>query len=305
MQNEKFKMGRRSFLLGAVTSLSAMAAPPSAYKGVICFFSKHLPGMDGRHLGQSLKRAGFAGVDLTVRKGGHVAPEKVAEDLLTMVAAIRAEGLEVPMITTELLSAREPTARPIFAAAGKLSIPYLKPGYYKYEFVDVRKELENASREFRGLVELAKEFQVQVGYHNHAGDLGAPVWDVAEMLRDLDPKWAGYYFDVCHAVAEGGVAGWKVALNLAARRLKVVAIKDFYWEKTAKGWRRRYCPLGEGMVDWKYYFQALARTGFQGPMSLHQEYEIQGSTPAAKEENTLAAAQKGLGFVRSQLSVVR
>lgn len=298
-------MSRRSFLVGAAASVAALSAPPGGYKGPICFFSKHLPGMDGRRLGRSLKRAGFAGVDLTVRKGGHVAPEKVAEDLPTMVAAIRAEGLEVPMITTELLSAREPTARPIFAAAGKLSIPYLKPGYYKYEFVDVRKELENASREFRGLVELAKEFHVQVGYHNHVGELGAPVWDIAEMLRDLDPKWAGFYFDVCHAVAEGGVAGWKVALNLAAPRLKMVAIKDFFWEKTAKGWRRRYCPLGEGMVDWKYYFQALARTGFEGPISLHLEYEIQGSTPAAKEENTLAAAQKDLEFVRSQLSAVR
>ena len=297
-------MNRRSFLLGAAfVPLTALAAPRWTYTGKLCFFSKHLPGMDGRRLGQSLKRAGFTGVDLTVRKGGHVLPEKVAEDLPGFVAAIRDEGLEVPMVTTELLRASDPTALPIFSAAGKLSISFLKAGYYKYDFVDVRKELENASREFRGLVQLAKEHRVQVGYHNHAGDLGAPVWDIAEMLRDLDPQWAGYYFDVCHAVAEGGVAGWKAALNLAAPRLKMVAIKDFYWEKTpGNGWRRHYCPLGEGMVDWKYYFQALAKAGFQGPLSLHLEYEIPGSTSAAVEDNTLSAAQRDLEFIKKHLS---
>src|SRR5204863_2353028 len=92
------------------------------------------------------------------------------------------------------------------------------------------------------------------------------------------------------------------ALNLAAPRLKMVAIKDFFWEKTSMGWQQRNCPLGEGMVDWKEFFAALAKAGFHGPVSLHLEYEIPGATAAARQENTLAAAAKDLAFVRARLA---
>ena len=86
-------------------------------------------------------------------------------------------------------------------------------------------------------------------------------------------------------MAEGGGAGWKVALNLAAPRLKMVAIKDCYWEKNPRGgWRERFCPLGEGMVDWKYFFGALAKSGFRGPLSLHIEYEAPDPLEAAGKD---------------------
>jgi L-ribulose-5-phosphate 3-epimerase len=143
---------------------------------------------------------------------------------------------------------------------------------------------------------------MRVGYHNHAGFVGAPVWDIAKMVESLDPDWAGYYFDVRHAVAEGGVAGWKIATNLVRGRLKMIAVKDFYWEKSlSRGWHEVNCPLGHGMVDWKYYFRALARADFQGPISLHLEYPIPGETAGAREENTLSAAQRDLGFLKARL----
>ena len=144
-----------------------------------------------------------------------------------------------------------------------------------------------------GAAKLAQQIGIVVGYHNHIDYVGASTWDTAKMLEGLDPKWSGYYFDPCHAVSEGGGAGWKVAFSLAAQRLKMVAIKDFYWEKNAKGiWRERVCPLGEGMVDWKYFFGALAKSAFSGPISLHIEYD-----PA----DVSAAATKDLSFLRNQL----
>ena len=171
-----------------------------------------------------------------------------------------------------------------------------------YAFVDVRSELEKAGREFRRLSDLCGRHGIQIGYHNHEEYVGAPVWDMATVIEPLDPKWVGYYFDPRHAVAEGGVGAWKISTNLVLHRLKMVAAKDFYWEKTPhKGWQARNCPLGQGMVDWKYFFMAIARAGFQGPISLHLEYDVPGSTKAAKEENTLAAAQRDLEFLRARV----
>lgn len=295
---------RRDFIKSASAFAAASALPnttePNGFKGVICLFSKHLPTMDWARMAQAVKKLGFGGVDLTVRPGGHVLPERAAEDLPKAVAAIRGEGLSVPMITTALTSAGDPTARPILSTAGKLSIPFFKPGYYRYSFVDVRAELREAMNDFRALTELSKQSGVQCGFHNHENYIGAQLWDVAQTIDQLDPKWVGYYFDIRHAVAEGGGAGWKIALNLAAPRIKMIAVKDSYWEKASRGWRQVNCPLGEGMVDWKAYFKTLRQADFHGPISLHLEYEIPGATKAAQEENTLAAAQRDFEFLKAR-----
>jgi L-ribulose-5-phosphate 3-epimerase len=303
---------RRDFLAAAAVSAAgtwmageAEAAPAprpeQGFRGPLCLFSKHLPDLDAKGLGRAVKALGFTGVDLTVRKGGHVAPERAAQDLPAFLAGVRSEGVDVPMITTGLVSASDPTARPILETAGKHRVSFFKPGYARYALADVRKELAGAAADLRGLADLAAACGVQLGYHNHAGNVGGPVWDIVPVIDALDPKWVGYYFDVRHAVVEGGDVGWRAVLNLVAPRVKMIAVKDFFWEKTGTGWRQRHCPLGEGMVDWTAFLGTLARHGFHGPLSLHVEYEIGGATPAQKHENTLRAVERDFTFLKDGL----
>jgi sugar phosphate isomerase/epimerase len=273
----------------------------NGFRGTLCFFSKHLPRMNGQDLGRSLKALGFDGVDLTVRPGGHVDPKRVATELPVFVDAIRQEGLAVPMITTELLSDADPVAQPTLETAARLNIPFFKPGYYRYQFVDVRKELEDAGRQLRGLADLSRRHRMRLGYHNHAGYIGGPVWDFAPYIEPLDPPTVGYYFDVRHATVEGGDGGWRSAFNMVAPRLSMIALKDFFWEKRGGSWQQRDCPIGDGMVDWKRFFAMLAKARFHGPVSLHLEYEITGATPAAQQENTVSAAARDLAFVKAHL----
>ena len=297
-------------LLGVENLLVASAGPwaPGAiqpaggFRGPICLFSKHLPMLDARNLGRTVKALGFDGVDLTVRPKGHIEPARVARDLPPFVEGIRSEGVSVPMITTDLHSDSEPAARPTLETAAKLEIQYFKTGYYYYKFADVRQELEVAAKQLRSLADLAVRSGVKLGLHNHSGYVGGLVWDIAPTMDTLDPKWAGYYFDVRHAVAEGGDAGWRSAFGIAAPRLFMIAIKDFYWEKTPKGWRQVNCPLGEGMVDWKRYFRMLADAKFHGPLSLHLEYDLPGGTPEKLQENIVAAAAQDLAFVKAGLA---
>jgi len=318
-ENTTTSLSRRDFL--RVSSAVALASglplavgqtvpQPSGgrYKGILCLFSKPVPEMNWRQLANSAKSAGFGGIDLTVRKGGHVLPERVAEDLPKAVAEIREIGLEVPMITTELVSAADPAARPVLQTAAKLAIPFYKPGYYHYRFIDVRRELEVAGNEFRQLTKLGQEYGIQAGYHNHAGLVGAPVWDIATVIDTLDSKWAGYYFDLNHATAEGGVEGWKIATNLVMSRLKMVAVKDFHWEKTSRGWNGKNCPLGDGMCHWNDFLGTIAEANFHGPISLHLEYEIPGvsndqgiALSRASEPAVLAAAKRDLDFLKACL----
>lgn len=300
-------LSRRDFLGAASAAIAigggsaSASAATSVYNGKLCFFSKALQSMDWKRLAEAVKGMGFDGVDLTVREGGHVAPERAAEDLPKAVAIIREAGLDVPMITTALTSATDPTARPILTTSAKLSISYFKAGYYYYEFKDVRAELRKAGQEFRGLADLAQQCGIQVGYHNHSEYIGGPVWDFAPYIESLDPKWAGYYFDPCHATAEGGVAGWKSALHFIAPRLKMVAVKDFNWKKTAKGWVVANCPLGEGMVDITEFSHILAGANFQGPISLHIEYEPEDMPASEREPKTISDTEHDLAFLKKHI----
>jgi len=261
----------------------------------LCIFSKHMAQFNWVDLGKNAKDAGFEGVDLTVRDKGHVEPARAAQDLPKAYDAIRAAGLSVPMITTGLLNAQEAPAKPTLAAAGKLKIPFFKPGYYRYAKMDTPGVVEQTLAEVRGqltgLVALGKENGVACGFHNHSGDyVGAPVWDTRDLIANLDPKWVGYYLDPAHATIEGGLGVWRITMNLVAPRLKMVAMKDFYWAKTSTGkWKLTWCPMGEGMVDWPKVFSSLKAASFTGPLTLHVEYDT-------KDE--LASTAKDLAYVK-------
>jgi L-ribulose-5-phosphate 3-epimerase len=278
-------------------------APEPAARPAFCFFSKHLPDLGWNDLGRAVKDAGFDGVDLTVRAGGHVLPERAADDLPRAIDAIRSSGSQVPMITTELTSASVPIAKPLLQAAAKSGVRYFKPGYWRYSSSpDVRAQVAATCEAITGLAALARDCGIEMGFHNHAAYIGAALWEIAPAIDRLDPRWAGYYFDPRHAVAEGGGGAWKAATHLALSRLKMIALKDFFWEKGEKGWAIRDCPLGEGHVDWAWFASALRATPFAGPISLHLEYAIPGSTSQERTGRTIEAAVRDLSFARRMLS---
>jgi sugar phosphate isomerase/epimerase len=249
--------------------------------GPLCFFSKHLPDLAPGPLARALRTAGFDGVELTVRPGGHVLPERVEIDLPAAVAAIRDEGLEVPVIATAL-TAGDPTA--ILATAGALGIPLFRPGWLTYEDRPILDEVRRASDTLAALADLGRRAGVALAYQNHVGRLGAAVWDLEHALAPLDPRWAGVYYDVRHAVAEGSGGSWRQAAALVAPRVKVLGVKDFFWERGVA----RSCPLGEGVVDLP---AALAILGsFSGPVTLFFEYQ---------PSDMLAAAARDLAHLKT------
>ena len=261
---------------------------------VFCLFSKHLPELTWGDLGRAVQDAGFEGVDLTVRPGGHVLPERAADDLPRAVEALIAQGVKVPMITTDLTSANVPIARPLLQAAAKIGVRYFKTGYWRYSASpDVRTQVAEAGKALEGLAALARECGIEMGFHNHQAYIGAALWDIAPVMDRLDARWAGYYFDPRHAVAEGGGGAWKAATHLVSSRLKMLAVKDCRWTKSAKGWAIENCPLGEGQVDWAFVGKALKDAQFAGPISVHLEYEIPSGTG-----QTLAAARRDLAVAR-------
>jgi sugar phosphate isomerase/epimerase len=251
-----------------------------------------------------LKELKIVGPDLTVRPGGLVAPERAAEELPKAVAAFRDAGLTVPMISTGLTSGNDVMALGILQTTGKLGIGYFKPGYYRYDdAMRWRSRLDAARKELASLLAISRRAGLVAGFHNHSGPyVGGAQWDSWELLETLDRAAIGFYFDPAQATIEGGNHAWKLGLARLAPRLVMVAIKDFIWEKTGEGWRTRWVPLGEGVVRWSEFFAILRKIPFDGPISLHIEYDPGGATKMARFENSLAAAERDLKFLRNQLA---
>src|SRR5437763_3270926 len=93
-------LSRRAMLAGAAALLARPAVSKEKLK--VSIFSKHLQFVEGAELAKAAADLGFDGVDITVRKGGHIAPERVKQALPELVAMLRKQGVEVTMITNDI-----------------------------------------------------------------------------------------------------------------------------------------------------------------------------------------------------------
>src|SRR4051794_15187878 len=140
-------------------------------------------------------------------------------------------------------------------------------------------QLAEIKARLKDLAALNRELGLKAGFQNHSGRdyVGAPVWDIYEIVHDIDPEHLGICFDIGHATLEGGTS-WPIEAKLMEPFLTCVYVKDFFWQKGAKGWEAKWGPLGEGMVR-KEFFAWLKKSSYTGPISQHCEY-LHGGTEA-------------------------
>jgi len=250
----------------------------------LVMFSKMLKNIGSLNLekaGDYIAMMGFDGVDLTVRPGGHIIPEEASRRLLEAVEILNSKGLAVPMITSSITSADEKYAEEIFKTASGCNVKFIKLGYWRYEgFGKIKEQIRRVRDEnLKGICKLSEEYNVTAGLHIHSGNfLTSNAAIVHLLLRDYDPKNLCAYIDPGHMAVEGGLAGWKIGMDILQEYIRMVAVKDFGWFKVSdpttgeNRWRVRTVPLSEGLVPWAEVFSYLKQIGFDGPVSIHSEY---------------------------------
>lgn len=223
---------------------------------------------------------GFAGYDLCVRQGYPVTPENAQETLPAAVQQMESAGLAVPMVTgpTGLTDPRQPGTEDLLAALADAGVHRLKLGYFRYNparpYWD---QVDDARRSLENWEVLGRIYGVQLCYHTHSGNtLGLNSAALMHLLRDRDPGYIGAYLDPGHLAVNGEPFG--LGLAMARSHLSVLSFKDVVVDRVEKEGHGngavRWVPAGTGVVDWSGVFAALYQNGFDGPASIHCEFEV-------------------------------
>ena len=316
--NAPDSLDRRQFLsclaaAGTAVSLTGFSPlvkeRPQEEHFSINVFSKHLQFLGYEAMAETAADIGFDGVDLTVRKGGHVLPEKVQRDLPRAVEAVREAGLEVPMMATDVNDPEAPLTEPVLKTAADLGISYYRLAYLPYpDDVRIEEVLASYQSQLHALAEMNAHLGIHGDYQNHAGtNVGAPVWDLWTLLEGMDSRWMGCQYDIRHATVEGG-RSWPLGLRLLSPYVGTLVIKDFKWTEERGEWKVKNVPLGEGMVDFASYFEMVKKLGLLAPITMHFEYEMPEEdaslSPGEVRRETVRVMQRDLKRLRGMMAKV-
>ena len=243
--------------------------------------------------------AGYDGVQWTVRKGGHATPENARAELPRLVKVAESFGLKCESICTGITSdggqrAARPTGdgracRPATAAdetilktAADCGIRQFRTGYYFYDekTETFAQSMERFKRSFAALAAIGERCGIKAAYQNHStwgpAIFGAVVWDLYEVIRDLDPRWIGIEYDPMHAYFET-YESWRHGFELVAPWVSAIDLKDFHYRpdpKNAKRTKKAMVAAGEGIVPWGEVARRVAANGVDPLYILHFEYDF-------------------------------
>jgi sugar phosphate isomerase/epimerase len=231
-------------------------------------------------IGRELELDGY---DLCIRQGYPVNPDNISEELVKAVEKMKQSGLKVPMVTAslDLVTPDQPSVEPILKAMDQADIRLIKLGYFSFNPAtqDYWPEVDRIRRAFAGWEKLGRQYQVKICYHTHSNRcMGLNCAALMHLIRGFDPQYIGAYIDPLHMAAEG--EEFPVGLAMVKEYLSIVALKDLYIHReeiNGHGSKKlEVVPSGEGMVDFTSVFTALRRVEFQGPLSMHCEFEDAG-----------------------------
>lgn len=309
-------INRRNFIAQTTLASGTLLFPMDAISNVlfsskkavtnnleIHLFSKCLQFLDYKELCKTTKELGFDGVDLTVRPKGHVLPENVVTDLPKATELMKLYGLTPRMISTNVISANNATQQLVLETAKEQGFECYRTDWLKYDrSITIAENLTNAKTKFNALAALNKTIGISGGYQNHYGHyIGSAIWDLQQILSNINPKELGSQYDIMHASVEGG-NNWEIGFELIKPNINSIVLKDFKWEKTNGKWDVTYVPIGEGMIDFYSYFSLLKKHNIQVPVSIHVEYDLggaeKGGIPTMDTQEILSKIKKDIDYVR-------
>lgn len=239
-----------------------------------------LPGVPVREAAATAARAGFEALEINLDEEGEVSLSTTGSAASQLRAAVEAEGLRIPSLSTGLYWRYPPTspdpavrakARDIavrqleLAAALGAGAVLIVPGVVgrargepsvRYDVVYER------AREFiASLAPTAEGAGVDIGVENVWNKLLLSPLEMRDFVDGIGSPRVGVYFDVGNILLYGYPEHW---IEILAGRVRRVHLKDF---RTSVGTLDGFCDIGAGDVDWEAVGAALGAVGYDGPLT--------------------------------------
>jgi sugar phosphate isomerase/epimerase len=218
-------------------------------------------------LGDRVARLGFDGIELPVRPGYQVVPERVSTDLPVASRSLASRGVRI-------VSVAGPTDEATIAACAEAGVPVLRvmarlDGSYTEAEADVR-------REYEAIVPLLDRYGVTLGIQNHVGRFVTNALGLMRLIEPIHSPRVALVWDAAHEALAGGEP--EHALDVVWPRLAMVNLKNAYWQRTTgpeaevADWRHYWTTGRHGLASWPRVAAELRRRAYSGVICLTAEY---------------------------------
>lgn len=218
---------------------------------------------------EHIAHMGFDAIELPVRAGTQVHPERIDAELPQAVRVLADHGLTVASVAGSL------DERTI-AACGQQGIPLIraqvavpKQGYLANE--------DKARQLLASLLPALEKHGVAIGIQHHFGWNVPNALGLLHLIESFDSRYIGAVWDPLHAALAGEEP--EMGLDIVWSHLKMVNLKNGFWERTngpeAKwaAWRNHMTTGDQGLASWPRAVAELRRRGYRGVICLGAAYD--------------------------------
>ena len=296
--------GNRIMIYGLLY-FAPVAARYKGYMMKVAAFTKSFQDWPIEVVCNRFRQIGLDGLDLTVRKGGHIEPEDVEIKLPLAAKAAAEAGSEILFLTTDIMDPT-PVAEKVVATAREIGIDRIKLGYYRCNNLgQLQEAMDEARSRIEAVAAMCKKYSVKPCIHIHSSTFMPSHGTMAYLLvKDISPDDVGVYADMLHMNLEGGLSGWREGLELIAPWLSLVSVKNYQWQEQGRGddgqlrWKAVNVPVADGISPIGAFVSALKFFNYDGIYSMHSEYKGGGSYKDLSTEECLEVTKQDLEFFK-------
>jgi sugar phosphate isomerase/epimerase len=243
-------------------------------------FTKLFRGKSIDDIASSASAIGFDGIDLLVRPGHQVEPGD-PDGIGRAVRRLRADGLTVPMATTDLTDPSAAGAERLLASCAQAGIGLVRLGYWKYDAGrGYAACLDAARRDLDALSRVAEKVGIRLAVQLHGETIHGSGAQTAALLAGHDPRFIGAYPDPGNQVVQDGREDWRFTFDVLKPWLCCVGVKNGGWfpaglsDSGQRRWASDWLGVPDGMVPWDDVVAYLVGSGYDGLLSFHSHYEV-------------------------------
>jgi len=272
-------------------------------RATFSIFPKFYQHLSAEQLAAMVRSVGLDTTNLVVRDGYWVTPAGLEREAPAFVKAMAAAGLKVRFATTgyaprELSADAEPLR--VLADCG---IAEFRMGYFEAK-PEVRSARSEAREQLEDLAEVCERHKVRGVLQLHQNTLVPSASAAYALVRGLPSEWIGVEIDPGNQAFEG-FESWNQAVRLLDDYCVAVGVKDVevYRDakaaaEPAKGWKRRWTTIDEGVTNWHDVIGALHGAGFEGTFVFMPFYD------AKDPERMTAKLAREVAYLRRVMAEV-